>query len=416
MHNRALHDALASFVEEAAWQLAAEVSGGAEIPFELMAKGRSSSPLYCYRPLTGSFIAERLGELAKLPSYPRARQQLEELAGVNAYLRSRGVRTNPSDLCSPGDAALQAFLSAIWSEATDFTLDATRFAAAYAELEGAVYGDCSLTQVLTPVEGLVIESDRVELGNGFALVRASTLRDAPDELQRDALATVAVVQAESAAGAPPALEAAGRRLRRVQTALRLWDDAEPALGPVAWARTDGGPWLHVPLASGLRRQGEDCLLAAEEEDPLRAFCSLVDRRTPRSGELAWALRRFELGCERPTALEALTDWLLAGRALLAEPDRPGYELMAERLAAICGHPQDRPVLAERIERTIGLERAAVAGLVRPEPEVEALVSALGSNVRAVLRDVLCGHLDPDLRRVADGLRNSSHPPTVPSVQ
>ena len=36
MHNRALHDILASFVEEAAWQLAEEVSGGAEVPFELM--------------------------------------------------------------------------------------------------------------------------------------------------------------------------------------------------------------------------------------------------------------------------------------------------------------------------------------------------------------------------------------------
>ena len=36
MHNRALHDTLAAFVEEAAWQLADEVSGGAEIPFELI--------------------------------------------------------------------------------------------------------------------------------------------------------------------------------------------------------------------------------------------------------------------------------------------------------------------------------------------------------------------------------------------
>ena len=35
MHNRALHDSLAAFVEEAAWQLAEEVSGGAEVPFEL---------------------------------------------------------------------------------------------------------------------------------------------------------------------------------------------------------------------------------------------------------------------------------------------------------------------------------------------------------------------------------------------
>ena len=41
MHNRALHDSLAAFVEEAARQLADEVSGGAEVPFELIEQGRS---------------------------------------------------------------------------------------------------------------------------------------------------------------------------------------------------------------------------------------------------------------------------------------------------------------------------------------------------------------------------------------
>ena len=43
MHNRALHDTLAAFVEEAAWQLADEVAGGAEIPFELIDRRRSSA-------------------------------------------------------------------------------------------------------------------------------------------------------------------------------------------------------------------------------------------------------------------------------------------------------------------------------------------------------------------------------------
>ena len=63
MHNRALHDTLASFVEEAAWQLAEEVAAGAEVPFELIEQGRASAPLYCYRPLTDRFIAEPLGML-----------------------------------------------------------------------------------------------------------------------------------------------------------------------------------------------------------------------------------------------------------------------------------------------------------------------------------------------------------------
>jgi hypothetical protein len=153
----------------------------------------------------------------------------------------------------------------------------------------------------------------------------------------------------------------------------------------------------------LRRTTGDCLLAPEEEDPLRAFCSLVARRTPRSGELAWALRRFELGCERGTPLEALTDWLLCARALLAEPDAVGYERLCERIAAICATPDEREDLVAGLRRAIAMERAVVAGIVRPEPAVEALVTSLGACLRAILRDVLCGHLDPDLRRVADAL-------------
>ena len=403
MHNRALHDSLAAFVEEAARQLADEVSGGAEVPFELIEQGRAGSPLYCYRPLTGRFIVERIGLLARLPSYPAAAQQLATLPDLPAYLQARGRRTPGPDRRSQADAALQAFLTAVWAEVTEFDFDPHRFQQAYTELEDLAYGGCTLSVVLAPVDGLVIESDELPLGDGLALVRAGTLQDAPGDLGADELTTVAVLALEGAPGDERALEGAGRRLRRLQTALRLWDDAEPALGPTAWARTDGSAWWAVPLATGFRRPQGDCLLAAEEEDALRAFCSLVSRRTPRSGELAWALRRFELGCERPSAVDALTDWLLAGRALLTDPEQPGYAGMAERMAAICAAPEERDEAERRILDAASLERAAVAGLVRPEPDVEALISELGANLRAMLRDVLCGHLEPALRRVADGI-------------
>jgi hypothetical protein len=401
MHNRALHDSLAAFVEEAAWQLAEEISGGAEVPFELIEQGRASAPLYCYRPLTGRFLADRSTELAKLPSYPAAVQGLTTLPDLPAYLQARQRRTPSPDRRIQADAALQAFLTAVWTESTDFAFEHERFEAAYGQLEEAAYGNRSLSVVLARVEGLVLESDEVALGDGLALVRAETLTDVPEELQMDEMGTVAVLALDSAAGDGRALEDAGRRLRRLQTALRLWDDAEPSLGPAAWARTNGGAWSAVPLATGVRRDAGDCLLAADEEDPLRAFCSLVARRTPRAGELAWALRRFELGCERAFAVEALTDWLLAGRALLGDPDAAGYEGMAERLAVICATPDERPALERRLDEAIRLERSAMTGHVRPEPAVEDLIADLGGNLRAVLRDVLCGHLDPQLRRVAD---------------
>jgi hypothetical protein len=403
MHNRALHDTLAAFVEEAAWQLAEEVSGGAEIPFELIDAApptRGSAPLYCYRPLTQRFLAERAGALARLPSYVPAIQRMMGLPDLPSYLRARGRRPPGSDARSQADAALQAFLTAMWSDATDFVFEPQRFASAFAELEGAAYAGCELALVVTPVDGLVIENEEVALGDGLTLVRGVALQDAPPELRGDEYATVAVLSLE---GEGPNLEQAGRRLRRLQTALRLWDDTEPALGPTAWARTEGAPWLAIPLATGLRRPSGDCLLTPEEEDPLRAFCSLVARRTPRSGELAWALRRFELGCERGTPLEALTDWLLCARALLAEPDGTGFERLSERMAAICAVPGEREDLTAGLRRAIAMERGVVAGIVRPDPAVEALVDSLGACLRAILRDVLCGHLDPDLRRVADEL-------------
>jgi hypothetical protein len=416
MHNRALHDTLAAFVEEAAWQLAEELSGGAEVPFELITADpptRSSSPLYCYKPLTGRFIADHIGVLGRLPSYPAAAQGLGALPDLAGYLLHRGQRVPGPDARSQADAALQAFLTAMWADATDFTWDAPRFAAAYAELEGTAYGDCSLSVVLARVEGLVIESTEVALGEGLSLVRAATLQDVPGELMLgDEHATVAMLALEAADDDGRALERAGLRLRRLQSALRLWDDAEPSLGPTAWARTDGGPWLAVPLAAGLRRGDADCLLSAEDEDPLRAFCSLVARRTPRSGELAWALRRFELGCERASAVEALTDWLLATKALLAAPDAFSFERMVERLAAICATPDERQGLERRLWAAVSLERAAISGRVRPDPGVEALISELGGSLRAVLRDVLCGHLDPDLRRVADDLMAEAPEPAV----
>jgi hypothetical protein len=390
MHNRALHDSLAAFVQEAAWQLAEEVSGGAEIPFELDATPTRSAPLYCYRPLTGRFIAQRSSMLSRLPTYPQAARLLSQLPDLPAYLAKRQRKAAAHEL---PDAALQAFLGAVWADATDFVFDQQRFDTAYRELEETAYSGFSLSVVVTPVDGLVIESDEVPLGEGLSLVRAITLEDAPLGLPDDPHQTVVVLALES-------METAGRRLKRLQTALRLWDDAEPALGPTAYAKTDGSAWMAIPLATGMRRPSGDCLLTTEEEDPLRAFCGLVSRRTPRAGELAWALRRFELGCERASAVEALTDWLLTARALFADE---GYEQVAERLAAICAEPSERPRLENRVKEAISLERAAMCGFVRPSREVEELVEELGACLRAVLRDVLCGHLDPALRKVADGL-------------
>lgn len=400
MRNPALHATLAAFVTEAAHQLCQDVAEGAEIPFELIEQGRSAAPLYCYRPLSDRFIAERARALSQLPSYGAAVAGLAALPSLAGYLR---IRRFQSDGRATGEAGVSVFLCAVWAEATEFTCDEARFTAAYMELEEAAYEGASVTLVITPVEGLVLESNRVELGGGLSLVRTSTHADVPADLRGDAYGTLAVAQSESPDHDAPSLEQAGLRLRRLQTALRLWDAAEPGVGPVAWARTDGGPWVLIALPGGVRRAVEDCLLPAEEEDPLRAFCALIARRCPRSGELAWALRRFELGCERGNPLEALTDWRLAVQALLGEPGSGSDELAGERLAAICATADERAAVGGRLHEVLALERRNVTGAVRCDPAVEGLIAELGNHLRAVLRDVLCGHLDPELRRVADAL-------------
>jgi hypothetical protein len=109
-----------------------------------------------------------------------------------------------------------------------------------------------------------------------------------------------------------------------------------------------------------------------------------------------------MGCERLSPFETLSDHLLALRALL-EPEGPGSGRLAGRLAAICAKPEDRTAMAERTARAISLERAVISGVAPAEPGADALIDELAENLRALLRDVLCGHLDPDLCAVADEL-------------
>ena len=56
----------------------------------------------------------------------------------------------------------------------------------------------------------------------------------------------------------------------------------------------------------------------------------------------------------------------------------------------------------------------IAGLAASGPGADALVDELAEHLRAILRDTLCGHLDPDLCGVADGLlAEAAATPAVP---
>src|SRR3954469_20679607 len=154
------------------------------------------------------------------------------------------------------------------------------------------------------------------------------------------------------------------------------------LGRTAWTRIGSGRWQPFAMTTGSVARGV-CVVPEQQEDELRAFLSLVTRRTPRTGEVAWALRRFELACDRPRPSEALTDVLLALRALL-EPEGPQSGRLPGRLSALCAMPAERAAMAERTAHAVSLERAVVAGQTRPDPHADHLVDELATHARALL--------------------------------
>src|SRR4051794_41561177 len=119
MRNRQLHAALSAFAEEAAWQLQPDTSEGADLPFEVVAAGRRDSPLYCYRPLTGDFIAERVSLLGQLPSYGPALGTISAIGGPEGYLHApRGTLARHPR--GPAQATLRAVPSPGVEDPSDF--------------------------------------------------------------------------------------------------------------------------------------------------------------------------------------------------------------------------------------------------------------------------------------------------------
>jgi hypothetical protein len=412
MPSPALHDCLHAFAEQAAVVLAAASDAGSEVRFDVIEEGGRGSrpPLYCYRALTGEFIERHRDAVRRVPAYAPAIEALIGLDGVGAYLDARGVARPPGGQRTLAEAALRRFLERVFDGAT-FTITAERFEPAYRELEQAAVDGRAETVIVALLKGLTTESEQVPLGDGALLAPPECLEDLPPDPAWSTDESPAVVVAVAPGDAPDAVEQTLERLFDMQTAMRLF---APGIGfsPLVWLRSGGSPWR--PLIGPVRgRGGGEVVIAADQEDELRAFCNLVARRRPIQGQLAWALERFELGCERDTALVALTDHLLALRALL-EPEGPESELMPIRLAVLCAVASDRDMLAARVTRAISLEQAIVEGLEPIPVGAVELAREIEGHLRALLRDVICGHLALDLADLADELIGGAPPSTEPA--
>jgi hypothetical protein len=417
VQSKLLREALTNFAEEAARALQAELEAGAEIPFELASSGGPRghrSALQLYSPMIGRFLAERWSSLSRLPSHQPAVRALMDFGGLDRYLASLDCRIG---LRSPARGALatqalQAFCEDVFREQGDFTLREGRLEAALMRLD-AVAADAGYVTLVASLHGLVILSSQLRLAERLTISKPEALSGAAQQAfwqlmpagARSASAgggdqLLIVLELPEQDGPIQRTLGHGRQLlRELLRALRLYGDGRIAMGALAWACTDEGSLGPIALGFGGRSQGA-LVVRAEQEDELRAFCSLLARRTPRDDPAAWALRRFELGCEAASEIVGLTDHLLALQALL-EPERVAPGLLASRVAALCAPPQERKQTAARVLRAIELERDAVRGEAAPDAASLDLSHEIANHVRALLRDLICGHLAPDLAALAD---------------
>jgi hypothetical protein len=119
-----------------------------------------------------------------------------------------------------------------------------------------------------------------------------------------------------------------------------------------------------------------------------------------------------MGCERGSDADALSDYLLGLRALLDATSDAGEASLALRVAALCAEEGRRRLVQRRVESAIALERFVMGGGPRSWPDGDSpteLVAEVEGHLRAMLRDVLCGYLDSDLKGVADDILLETNP-------
>jgi hypothetical protein len=261
---------------------------------------------------------------------------------------------------------------------------------------------------------VAIEADRIDLG-GLSLVRGE-IADAPAEAVYPENgdgepAVVCVLERDVTAEDGITATEAEERFTRLVSALRLWAPGRIGLGAPGWRSTDGGPWQPLPFGGGPAAPAGDWFLPSGEEAGLREFFAAIDRADPPQ-HVAWARARFEMGCERGSDADALSDYLLGLHALLDATSDAGEASLALRVAALCAEEGRRRLVQRRVESAIALERFVMGGGPRSWPDGDSpteLVAEVEGHLRAMLRDVLCGYLDSDLKGVADDILLETNP-------
>jgi len=395
-----LNESIKRLATEAASRLSSLVAMGEEIPFDVAADDGDASAFYSYVPMTGRYVAEHSEELRSLPSFAPAREAAVEAGVAASYLELRGQGV-PADPGARAELMLITFFSELWEGSGGFVLDRERLETALATLDAEARGADDADLLLVPIVGLRMSMPRLQLPRGVRIVRADSI-DAPvDAMRSEGMGRaawepqyLAVAEQDSEEGAETAL----LQLRELISVMRLFKGGGIGLGPYAFAPTGEGCWRRIATGAPATRPGGYRLGEAEAED-LIEFGTALEARPDPDNALSWAVGRFEMGCERPTALEGLSDHLLAMRAVLEGHGPVGASLPLRAAALIADDSMDRIEAGERVEEVLGLERAMMNG--RPVERAIELATWIEEGTRRLLREAALGELGNDLSTVAD---------------
>jgi hypothetical protein len=395
-----LNESVKRLATEAATRLSTLVAMGEEIPFDVAADAGDDSAFYSYVPMTGRYVADHAEELRALPSFGPAREATVEAGVAAPYLEERGQGV-PADPGARAELMLITFFSELWEGSAGFALDRERLETALATLDAESRGADDAEVLIVPIVGLRMPMPRLQLPHDVRIVRADSIEAPVDAMRSEGMGRaawepqyLAVAEQDHEGGVESALQ----QLRELISVMRLFRGGGIGLGPYAFAPTGEGCWRRIATGAPATRPG-GYRLTEDEAEELIEFGTALEARPDPDNALTWAVGRFEMGCERPTALEGMSDHLLAMRAVLEGHGPVGASLPLRAAALIADEEMDRIEAGERVEEVLGLERTMMNG--RPVEGAVELAGWLEENARKLLRQAALGELGNDLSTVAD---------------
>lgn len=400
MRDFLLNESIKRLATETASRLSSLVAMGEEIPFDVAADAGDDSAFYSYVPMTGRYVVDHAEEVRGLPSFAAAREATVEAGVAAPYLEARGEAV-PADPGARAELMLVTFFSELWEGSAGFALDRERLEAQLATLDAESRDADDAEVLIVPVVGLRMSTQRLQLPHGVRVVRADSIEAPVEAMRSEGMGRaawepqyLAVADQDAEGGAESAL----MQLRELVSVMRMFKGGGVGLGPYAFAPTGEGCWRRIATGAPATRPGGYRLSEAEAEE-LVSFAATLEARPDPDSALTWAVGRFEMGCERATALEGLSDHLLAMRAVLEGHGPVGASLPLRAAALIADEEMDRIEAGERVEQVLELERAMMNG--RPVERAVELATWIEEGTRRLLREAALGELGNDLSTVAD---------------